>query len=63
MSDKVEAQYVAITGYEDSVPQFGDTVYAGDRVSAMTQFDLQDIFYIDVMPYTDPDQLYLFDDE
>lgn len=54
-SDKVETDYIAITGYHDGIPIFGPTVKAGDQVSAKFQFDLQDVFYIDVMPYVKSD--------
>ena len=63
MTDIVEGQYIAIKGYYDGIPKFGKKVSASDRVSAMTQFDLMDEPYEDVMPYVDNDQLYIFDDE
>ena len=61
--DIVEGQYIAIKGYNNRIPRFGKIVSASDRVSAMTQFDLMDEPYVDVMPYVNNDQLYLFDNE
>ena len=61
MVDVVEGQYIAIIGYNADIPRFGKIVSASDRVSAMIQFDLMDEFYIDVMPYVEDDQLYIFD--
>ena len=63
MVDVVEGQYIAIKGYQNGIPEVGKTVSADDRVSAMIQFDLMDEFYVDVMPYVEDDQLYIFDDE
>ena len=57
------AQYVAVTGYNDGVPIFGTKVWASDQVSAMTFFDLQDIFYVDVMLYVNTSQDRLYDDD
>ena len=63
MVDIVEGRYIAIKGYTNGIPEVGNTVSADDRVSAMIQFDLMDESYIDVMPYVESDNLYLFDDE
>ena len=57
------SQYVAVTGYHDGIPIFGKVVWASDQVSAKTLFDLEDIFYVDVMLYVDTSQGKLYDDE
>ena len=61
--EKVEGQYIAIKRYYGKIPRFGKTVSANDRESAMFQFFLMNEPYVDVMPYVDNDQLYLFNDE
>ena len=62
-NENVEWIYIAIKGYQDGIPRFGKKVSASDRVSAMIQFDLMDEFYVNVMPYVESDNLYIFDDE
>ena len=63
MVDVVKGRYIAIKGYQNGIPEVGKAVSADDRVSAMIQFDLMDEFYVDVMPYVESDNLYIFDDE
>lgn len=63
---KLETKYIAVKEYRDNAAVFHDPpeeVFASDRVSAMTQFDLNNVDYVDVRPYVDESQLDLFDHE
>ena len=72
-SDKVLEQWVAVLRYDPDtkIPIFHTTgkykgkyiVNASDVMSAMTQFDLMNVFYTDVIRYVDDDQIYLFNDK
>ena len=63
--------YIAIANYEynkngKQYPVFHSpkqTVYASDHISAMTQFDINEVKYIDVMLYIPDNQFNLFEDE
>ena len=63
MSETPETQYVAVTEIIPNTPVFGKTVWASDKLSAMTQFDLMNESYEEVWLYVDDNQLYLVDDE
>ena len=57
------SQYVAVTGYHDGIPIFGKVVWASDQVSAKTLFDLEDIFYVNIMLYVETSLGNPFNDE
>lgn len=61
---KIETCYIGITGYKGANPVFTEEkVFATNRIGALTQFELNDIMVLDVMPYIDDAQMDIFDVE